>query len=462
MTKFGRRALFTYSLAAWGSSFALKGCAPDFSALDRPLSQSLDGGGEGEQNAAAAAGIASAPEADTQTDIAVGLLHSLSGPLAITEAPLVDAERLAIEEINAAGGLLGKQLVPVIEDGASDWPTFAEKTEKMIAQQAVAVIFGGFTSASRKAILPVVTAKNRLLWYPGAHEGEECSQHIFYGGAIANKKPEPPIKWVLGEKGKSFFLVSTNERTTHNVAKDLIKQKGGKVAGEAFVPLSNSAQSDMGPVIDDIRKALPEGGIIVNALVGEQNLDFFKAMRGAGLSADRYIVLAVRLSEPEIAKIGEQFLVGHYAAWPYFQTLETPTNEPWVKAFQQRYGADQVVGGPAQTAYAMVKLWAQAVTQAQTTKTTEVRMAAYGQMVETPGGPMTVQPNHHVEQPMYLGQVRPDGLFDIAWEAPGAIAPTPWNQRIAVNKGVICDWSDPDKGQRYQPEPEPTVAEPAP
>ncbi|MEL6489516.1 MAG: urea ABC transporter substrate-binding protein [Cyanobacteria bacterium J06621_3] len=448
-TRFGRRKLIGYGVAACGSSFFLKACSPDLSALDK----SLGGGATGNSESSDAAAVATADtsEAEQSVDIKVGLLHSLSGPLAMSEAPLVDAERLAIEEINAAGGLLGKQLVPVVADGASDWPTFAEKTEKLITENNVAIIFGGFTTASRKAMLPVVMAKNRLLWYPGPYEGEECEQNIFYAGAIANQQIEPALNWMLGNRGKSFFLVSNNERTAHDIAKAVIKEKGGKVAGEAFVPLRKGTKADMMPVVDDIQKALPEGGIIFNALLGTQNQAFFKELKSAGLSAFEYIVMSVRLSEPEIAQIGKSFLLGHYAAWPYFQTLETPENKAWVNAFQSRYGPDSVIGSPTETAYTMVHLWAQAVKAAESVDTTAVRAATYGQTFAAPGGTVAVAPNHHVSQRARIGRVRGDGLFDIEWSSSGAIAPTPWNPRIATNKNVTCDWSHPDKGKRYQP-----------
>lgn len=448
----------SYGATACGGSVILKACAPDLSALDQPSGGAAREAVE-DASGAAVASAATAHSAEDNSEIKVGLLHSLSGPLAISEGPLVDAERLAIEEINAAGGLLGKQLMPVVEDGASDWPTFAEKAEKLITQHNVAVIFGGFATASRKALLPVVTAKNRLLWYPGSYEGEECAQHIFYAGAIANQQIEPAINWMLGNRGKSFFLVSTHERATHDIAKAILKEKGGKVAGEAFVPLTLGREADMAPVISDIQQALPDGGIVLNSLVGMQNATFFKELRSAGLMASKYIVVSVRLSEPEVADIGKSFVRGHYAAWPYFQTLETPKNQGWVQTFRDRYGAERVVGGPVEAAYAMVHLWAQAVAQAQTVNTAAVRAATYGQTFAAPGGAKSVGVNHHVTQKMHVGQVQGDGLFKIMWSAPSAIAPLPWNQRIAANKDIICDWREPDKGRRYRPEPKPLELE---
>ncbi|MEL6814623.1 MAG: transporter substrate-binding protein, partial [Cyanobacteria bacterium J06598_3] len=319
------------SAAAGASALStlLNACAPDFAEL-------LDGQSSTEtalsdQGSTGASTSTSTGEPSTNApasnEIKVGILHSLSGTLAISEAPIVDAERLAIAEINAAGGVLGKQLVPVQEDGASDWPTFAEKAEKLIDQNDIAVIFGGLTSSSRKAMLPVVKAKNRLLWYPGAYEGQECSNNIFYAGATANQQIEPAINWMLGNRGKSFFLVSSNARTTHDMVKAQLKAKGGKIAGEAYVPLLNGVQVDMAPVVKDIEQALPDGGIIFNSLLGSHNRAFFQELKSAGLPADKYLVMSVRLSEEEVFQIGREFLTGHYAAWSYFQSIDSPENQ---------------------------------------------------------------------------------------------------------------------------------------
>ncbi|MEO1790825.1 MAG: urea ABC transporter substrate-binding protein [Cyanobacteria bacterium J06629_19] len=438
MTRLSRRKFLGYGAATAGSSLLFPACAPDLTATDPPTSPNAD----------AAAGESSA--AAESEDIKVGLLHSLSGTLAISEAPLVEAELLAIEEINAAGGLLGRQIIPITEDGATDWPTFAEKAEKLITQNQVSALFGGMTTASRKAVLPVVTAKNSLLWYPGAYEGQECSNHIFYAGPTANQQIEPAINWMLGNRGKSFFLLSANDRTTHEIAKGLLRTKGGKVSGEAFVPLKNGGPIEMSSVVSDIQQALPEGGIIFNSLVGEQNRVFFQALSSAGLLADQYIVISLHVGEEEVFQIGQSFLQGHYAASSYFQTIESSENEAWVQVFRDRYGVERVINGAMENAYSMVHLWAQAVRQAESLTTEALRTAAYGQTYASPAGSITAESNHHVAQPMYIGKVRDDGLFDIVWESPSAIAPQPWSQHIDGSKGFVCDWSDPDKGEKYR------------
>ncbi len=455
MTRLGRRQFLnrfvvSSSLTAGASTLfqmLLSGCAPDLSSLDGASSTSPSTESSTEHST-------ESPEAEPVNNtgtIKVGLLHSLSGPMAISEAPLIEAERMAIDEINASGGLLGQQLVAVIEDSASDWPTFAEKAEKLIDQQQVAVLFGGFTTASRKAMLPVVKAKNCLLWYPNAYEGQECAAQIFYAGASANQQVEPAIDWLLGNRGKSFFLVTDSGRTLHDLVKAQLKAKGGEVAGEAFIPFDKATQLEMESVMAEIKKALPAGGIIFNSLMGDANRFFFNALQGAGLSADQYLVMSLGVSEEEVFQIGSSLLAGHYAAMSYFQTLDSPVNEAWVSAFQSKYGADRVVGAPAESAYVMVRLWAQAVAAARSLDSTAVSHAAYGQSLSAPSGTVTIQPNHHLTQSVHIGRVGGDGQFEILM-TKAAIAPNPWSQYTPDSQGFACDWSDPAKGAKYSPQ----------
>ncbi|MEO1619792.1 MAG: urea ABC transporter substrate-binding protein [Cyanobacteria bacterium J06632_3] len=446
MPRFSRRKFLTYSSAAASSSLLLKACAPDLNQIDNALGNSADTAPEQDRSKNLA--DEATPVSD-RSEIIVGLLHSLSGALAVTESALIDAERLAIEEINAKGGLLGKPLVPVVEDGASDWPTFAEKTEKLISQHGANIIFGGFTTASRKAILPVVTAKNKLLWYPGAYEGQECSKHIFYAGPTPNQQVKPAVNWMLGNRGKSFFLLSSDGRTIHSIVKEVLQEKGGKVAGEAFVPWTQGTISDMQLVIDDIKQALPDGGIIFNSLLGNHNQAFFQAVKRAGLSANRYLIMSVRVSEEEIARIGKHFFHNHYATWRYFQTLETPKNEAWVATFKSRFGPDRVVSDPIESAYAMVHLWAQAVERAGTTDTMQVREATYGQTLQAPSGTIKVQSNHHLSKPAHVGKIHDNGQFEILWTSPEPIVATPWSQELDSDQGYLCDWQN-GKGERYK------------
>ncbi|MEN9228273.1 MAG: urea ABC transporter substrate-binding protein [Gloeomargarita sp. HHBFW_bins_205] len=383
--------------------------------------------------------------------IKVGVLHSLSGTMAISEKSVVDAELLAIEEINAAGGVLGKKIEPVIEDGASDWPTFAEKAKKLIDQDKVATVFGCWTSASRKAVLPVFEEKQHMLWYPVQYEGQECSKNIFYTGAAPNQQIEPSVDWLLQNKGKEFFLIGSDyvfPRTANTIIKAQLAAKGGKVVGEDYVPLGST---EVAPIIAKIRAALPNGGVIYNTLNGDSNVAFFKQLKGAGLGPDKYPSMSVSIAEEEVRAIGVEFLKGHYAAWNYFQTVDTPASKKFVESFKAKYGADRVVNDPMEAAYIAVYLWKQAVEKAGTFEDLEkVRQAAYGLTFDAPQGQVRMNSNHHLSKFVRIGQVRDDGLFDIVFATDKPVDPVPWNQYVAETKGFACDWSDPAKGGKYR------------
>ncbi|MEN9206020.1 MAG: urea ABC transporter substrate-binding protein [Thermostichales cyanobacterium DRC_bins_46] len=394
--------------------------------------------------------VRSAPPAYAQgSTVRVGILHSLSGTMAISERSVVDAELMAIEEINKAGGVLGKQIEPIIEDGASDWPTFAEKATKLIDADKVATVFGCWTSASRKAVLPVFEGKKHLLWYPVQYEGQECSQHIFYTGAAPNQQIEPSVEWLLKNKGKEFFLVGSDyvfPRTANTIIKAQLAALGGKVVGEDYLPLGNT---EVTPIISKIRAALPNGGIIYNSLNGDSNVAFFKQLKGAGLGPDKYPSMSVSIAEEEVQAIGVDFLKGHFAAWNYFQTVDTPANKKFVEAFKAKYGQNRVVNDPMEAAYIMVYIWKQAAEKAGKFDIPDVTKAAYGQTFDAPEGMVTMNTNHHLTKYVRIGQVRDDGLFDVIF-ATDAVDPLPWNQFVAETKGFACDWSDPAKGGRFR------------
>ncbi|MGB3238897.1 MAG: urea ABC transporter substrate-binding protein [Geitlerinemataceae cyanobacterium] len=434
MTKrLGRRKFLVYGSAALGTSLFLKACTD-------PSAQEGTDAGE-EQSAAAGGG-------DT---IKVGILHSLSGTMAISETTVVDAEKLAIEEINAAGGVLGKQIEAVEEDGASNWDTFAEKAKKLIEEDQVAVVFGCWTSASRKAVLPVFEAADHMLWYPVQYEGQECSKNIFYTGAAPNQQIEPAVDWLLENKGETFFLVGSDyvfPRTANTIIKEQVAAKGGEVVGEDYLPLGNT---EVTPIIAKIQQELPDGGVIFNTLNGDSNVAFFKQMQGAGLGPDLYPVMSVSVAEEEVRQIGPDFLKGHYAAWNYFQTVESPENEKWVKDFKAKYGEDRVTNDPMEAAYIMVYLWKQAVEKAgDAYDLAKVREAAYGQTFDAPEGKVTMNTNHHISKTVRIGEVRDDGLFEIVYATDGPVDPVPWNQYVPETKGYACDWSDSAKGGKYK------------
>lgn len=428
--QFNRRKFLIYSSATIGTSILLKACGNNTSTTtttDTTSTNATDG-----------------------NTIKVGILHSLSGTMAISERSVVDAERLAIKEINAAGGLLGKQIEAITEDGASNWDTFREKATKLIDQDKVAVVFGCWTSASRKNVKPVFEDKDHMLWYPVQYEGQECSKNIFYTGAAPNQQIEPSVDWLLQNKGKQFFLVGSDyvfPRTANTIIKAQLEAKGGKTVGEDYLPLGNV---EVTPIISKIKQALPNGGVIYNTLNGDSNVAFFKQLKGAGLTADKYPSMSVSIAEEEVKAIGVEYLLGHYAAWNYFQTVDTPANQKFVAAFKKEYGADRVINDPMEAAYIAVYLWKQSVEKAGTTDLAKVRTAAYGQTIDAPEGKVTMNGNHHISKVVRIGQVRQDGLFDIVYATPAPVEPIPWNQFVKETQGFACDWSDPAKGGKYK------------
>ncbi|MDK2407923.1 urea ABC transporter substrate-binding protein [Aphanizomenon sp. PH219] len=433
--QFNRRKFLLYSTVGIGSSIFLKACANN---------------SPNTANSPAASTSTSPVAGTTGKTIKIGILHSLSGTMAISEKSVVDAEKLAIKEINAAGGILGKQIEAVVEDGASNWDTFREKATKLIDQDQVAVVFGCWTSASRKNVKPVFESKDHMLWYPVQYEGQECSKNIFYTGAAPNQQIEPSVDWLLKNKGKEFFLVGSDyvfPRTANNIIKAQLEALGGKTVGEDYLPLGNT---EVTAIITKIKQVLPKGGVIYNTLNGDSNVAFFKQLKGAGLTPDKYPSMSVSIAEEEVKAIGVEYLEGHYAAWNYFQTVDTPANKKFVAAFKKEYGEDRVTNDPMEAAYIAVYLWKQAVEKATTTDLAKVRAAAYGQTIDAPEGKVTVNANHHISKIVRIGQVRKDGLFDIVYATPAPVEPVPWNQFVKETKGFACDWSDPAKGGKYK------------
>lgn len=431
--RFGRRKFLLYGSATLGTSFLLKAC-------NQPSNTTTASNTSSSETTAASSG----------NTIKVGILHSLSGTMAISEQSVKDAEMMAIDEINKAGGVLGKQIEVVVEDGASDWPTFAEKAKKLIDQDQVVAVFGCWTSASRKAVLPVFESKDHMLWYPVQYEGQECSKNIFYTGAAPNQQIEPSVDWLLENKGKQFFLVGSDyvfPRTANTIIKAQLEEKGGEVVGEDYLQLGST---EVTPLITKIKEALPDGGVIYNTLNGDSNVAFFKQLQGAGLGPDKYPTMSVSIAEEEVKAIGVEYLKDHYAAWNYFMTVETPANKKFVEAFKAKYGAERVTNDPMEAGYIGVYLWKQAVEKAGVTDVAKVREAAVGQTFEAPEGTVTMNSNHHISKVVRIGQVREDGLFEIVNSTDKAVEPIPWNQFVKETKGYACDWSDPAKGGKYK------------
>lgn len=400
----------------------------------------------------AACGPGDQAAGDFDDTVTVGILHSLTGTMAISESTLVDTQKMAIEEINAAGGIEvdGKKykIEYIVEDGASDWPTFAEKAAKLIDQDGVPVVFGGWTSASRKAMLPVFESKDAFLYYPIQYEGQECSRNIMYTGATPNQQSEPATVFMYEKSpaaGKPFYLVGSDyvfPRTSNTITKEQLASLGGEVVGEDYLPLGNT---EVAPIIAKIRTALPDGGVIINTLNGDQNVAFFKQIQDAGLTPENgYYVMSYSIAEEEIAQIGPEFLEGHYGAWNYMMSIDTPASRTFAENFKKKYGDDRVVADPQESAYNMVYLWKKGVEKAGTFDNAAVREALIGVTFDAPQGPIEVKPNHHISQTVRIGQITADGQFDIIEESDGPIAPLAWNQFVPETKGFTCDWTRTD------------------
>lgn len=356
--------------------------------------------------------------------VRVGILHSLSGTMAISEASLKDAELMAIAEINATGGVLGRTIEPVIEDGESDPITFALKARTLIERDKVATIFGGWTSSCRKSVLPVLQEHNALLWYPVEYEGLECSPHIFYTGICPNQQVGPAVDWLLEHEGTCFYLIGSDyvfPRTANKIMKAQLIRKGGTVAGEEYVPLGTT---EFGNVIRRIQEIKPH--VVFNALNGDSNLAFYQQYKEAGINAEEIPIMATSIAEEELRRIGGRTAAGHYASWSYFQSIDTAKNRAFVENFQQRYGRDRVTCDPIEAAYTQVYLWKQSAEKAGSFQVDLLREAAYGQTFEAPGGMVSIEKNNHVRKHCRIGKILPNGQFQIVFTSAGAIKPQPW------------------------------------
>ena len=395
---------------------------------------------------------------DFDDTVTVGILHSLTSFMAISEKTLVDTEKMAIDEINAAGGIEvdGKKykIEYIVEDGASDWPTFAEKSKKLIDQDKVPVVFGGWTSASRTTMKPVYESKDAFLYYPIQYEGQECSKNIFYTGATPNQQSEPATVFMYTKSpaaGKPFYLVGSDyvfPKTSNTITRAQLEGLGGEVVGEEYIDLKSN---EVRPIIVKIKKALPKGGVIINTLNGAQNVAFFKQIQDEGITPENgYYVMSYSIAEEEISTIGPEFLAGHYGAWNYMMSIDTPASKKFAEDFKAKYGEDRVVADPQESAYNMVYLWKAAVEKAGTFDDNKVREALIGIKFDAPQGPVEVMANHHLSQTVRIGKITPEGQFEIIETSQGPVAPQAWNQFEPSSKGYACDWTDINKGERYK------------
>ncbi len=384
--------------------------------------------------------------------IVVGLLHSQTGPMAVSERSMIDAEVLALEEINRSGGLLGRPVRWVIADGGSEPPTFARQADWLIREQRAEVVFGCWTSASRKSVLPVVETNNHLLVYPMAYEGMEQSPNIIYTGAAPNQQITPAVQWCHDTlNARKFFLVGSDYIWPHCVnaiAQDQIKGFGAEVVGEAYVPFGSTAVDD---AVRRIVAAAPD--VILSTVAGDSGVAFARALREAGVRPEQTPLVTFSMAEDELRGTASADMVGHYAAWNYFQSLERPENLTFVRAFKARYGADRVTSDVIAAAYNSVHLWAQAVRESRTTDVRQVRNALRHQSLNAPEGIIAVDPEtQHTWRPVFIGRIRPDGQFDVVWSSRFAVRPVPfpisrsrseWERLVAdLYRGWGGHWSN--------------------
>jgi urea transport system substrate-binding protein len=387
-----------------------------------------------------------------QETIKVGVLHSLSGTMAISETVLKDTVLMAIEEINAKGGVLGKKLEPVVVDPASNWPLFAEKARQLISKDKVVVTFGCWTSVSRKSVLPVYEELNSLLFYPVQYEGEELSKNVFYTGAAPNQQAIPAVEYLMSKDGgsaKRWVLLGTDyvyPRTTNKILRAFLKSKGVAEADimEEYTPFGHA---DYQSIIAKIKKFSSEGKktAVVSTINGDSNVPFYKELGNQGLKATDVPVVAFSVGEEELRGVDTKPLVGHLAAWNYFQSIKAPANDEFIKKWTAYAKAKGLAGhkdkaltnDPMEATYIGIYMWKQAVEKAKSTDTDKVIAAMAGQTFKAPSGiTSTMDPkNHHLHKSVFIGEVKADGQFNVVWKTPGPVKAQPWSPFIPENKG---------------------------
>lgn len=357
--------------------------------------------------------------------IKVGILHSLTGTMAISETSVVDATLLAIEEINGKGGVLGRKVEPLVVDGKSDWPTFAQEAERLITKEKVSVVFGCWTSACRKTVKPLFEKYDHLLFYPVQYEGLEQSPNIIYTGASPNQQIIPAVKWSFDNLGKKFFLVASDyvfPRSANAIIKDQVAALRGEIAGEEYILLGSS---DVKGAVQRITQARPT--VILNTINGDSNVAFFRELRAAGVTPDKIPTMSFSIAEDELRMLGAKLMVGDYATWNYFQSTESQENAGFVQRFKQKHGAYRVTDDPMEAGYFGVYLWAQAVREAASDDLKLVRKALLNQSFHAPEGIVYIDPEtQHTWKTVRVGRIRKDGQFDILWTSEKPIRPVPY------------------------------------
>ena len=393
--------------------------------------------------------LSAATSVQAADTIKVGILHSLSGTMAISETSLKDVALMTIEEINAQGGLLGKKLEPVVVDPASNWPLFAEKARQLISQDKVAATFGCWTSVSRKSVLPVYEELNGLLFYPVQYEGEELSQNVFYTGAAPNQQAIPAVEYLMSKDGggaKRYFLLGTDyvyPRTTNKILRAFLHAKGiaDKDIEEVYTPFGHA---DYQTIVANIKKFAAGGKTaVISTINGDSNVPFYKELGNQGIKATEIPVVAFSVGEEELRGIDTKPLVGQLAAWNYFMSIKNPENQAFVKKWKDYVKKHNLSGGdkrvtndPMEATYVGMHMWAQAVKKAGTTNVDAVRKAMAGQTFKSPSGYTLKmdETNHHLWKPVMIGEVQADGQFTIVWDTKKTLRAQPWSPYIPGNE----------------------------
>jgi len=393
-----------------------------------------------------------ASTANAADTIKVGILHSLSGTMAISETTLKDAMLMLIEDQNAKGGLLGKKLEPVVVDPASNWPLFAEKARELIEKDKVAAVFGCWTSVSRKSVLPVFEELNGMLFYPVQYEGEESSRNVFYTGAAPNQQAIPAVEYLMSEDGGGatrFALLGTDyvyPRTTNKILRAFLNAKGipDEDIMEEYTPFGHS---DWQTIVANVKAFASEGKktAVVSTINGDANVPFYKELANQGVKAEDLPVVAFSVGEEELAGIDTGPLVGHLAAWNYFMSVDTPENAAFIAKWHAFIGDEKrVTNDPMEAHYIGFKMWVQAVEQAGSTDVDAVRQAMYGQTTTSLTGTTAVMNvNHHLSKPVLIGEIQDDGQFEVVWETEGPVVGDAWSDFIPESAKLTADWTYP-------------------
>jgi urea transport system substrate-binding protein len=411
--------------------------------LKSTLKQSLIGG-------MLAAGMAFSSAASAEETIKVGILHSLSGTMAISETTLKDTMLMLIEEQNKKGGLLGKKLEPVVVDPASNWPLFAEKARELIEKDKVSAVFGCWTSVSRKSVLPVFEELDSILFYPVQYEGEESSKNVFYTGAAPNQQAIPAVDYLMNEIGVERWVLAGTDyvypRTTNKILEAYLKAKG--VAEEdIMINYTPFGHSDWQSIVADIKKfgATGKKTAVVSTINGDANVPFYKELGNQGVSAEDIPVVAFSVGEEELSGIDTKPLVGHLAAWNYFMSVDAEANDSFIESWHA-YTKDEkrVSNDPMEAHYIGFNMWVKAVEKAGTTDPAAVQDALIGVAVPNlTGGYSAMMPNHHITKPVLIGEIQEDGQFDVVWETSGLVAGDAWSDFLEGSKDIIADWRAP-------------------